>query len=84
MDKYDDLDRNAFQALAAGVASAGQQKRALQFIFSVSGIRELPTYSDNPLELAYNNGRKSVGWHVARMIELVGVTTDPAKPKETK
>lgn len=76
---YEDADVYALQALDAGVASAGQQQRALQFLFRITGLRDMPTYSDNQLEMAYNNGRRYPGWLVAKLIELKGITRDLTK-----
>lgn len=73
---YDDADIAALKALANGTASAGQQARALRFFFYLSGLREMPTYSENSLEMAFNDGRKFVGWWIAKIIELTGVTTE--------
>ena len=80
----EDQDVYALKALAAGVASAGQQQRALRFFLNASGIRDCPRVSDNPLELAFNEGRRFVGWQVARLVELVGITSDqPSQPQDT-
>ena len=77
--QYTENDVHALKALAKGVASAGQQQLALRFFINASGIRDMPTYSDNPLEMAFENGRKYPGWLVAKLVELTGITTDLSK-----
>jgi len=74
--QIDDLDVAALKALAKGTASEPQQKRALRFILHVSGVREMPAVSENERKDAFNNGRRYVGWMVAKLIEMVGVTAE--------
>lgn len=71
---YDELDVAALKALARGDASEAQQKRALRFILFVSGVREMPRVTEKDRLDAFNEGRRFVGWVVAKLIELVGVT----------
>lgn len=73
----EDADVYALKALAQGVASPGQQKRVLSFILNASGVREMPQVSDNPYVDAFNQGRHFVGWQVARLVELTGLTDQP-------
>lgn len=79
---FEEADVHALKALSNGTANSAQQQRAIRFFFNASGLREVPYVSDNPLEMAFNEGRKFVGWHVAKLIELVGVTTDPTTKKD--
>lgn len=72
----DEHDIAALKALAAGNANEGQQKRALRFILHLSGVREMPIVTDSERQDAFREGRRSVGWQIARLVELVGVTVE--------
>lgn len=74
-----ELEVAAMKALAAGVANAGQQKTALRFILNTSGVRDMSVDLENDRVTVFNEGRRFVGWQIAKLIELVGVTTDTQK-----
>lgn len=67
----------ALKALAEGVASAGQQKAALDWIlFDICRLRD-PSYVDGekPLASAHNEGRRMVGLMIAGAIEARPVSS---------
>lgn len=78
-----DSEIKALKAVAVGKASAGQQQLALRFVFNISGIRNAPEVFENPIEQGFDTGKRFVGWQVARLIELTGVTTDTDNQKES-
>lgn len=79
-----DAEVKAMKAVAKGVASAGQQQLALRFIFNVSGIRNAPEVFDTDLQQGFDTGKRFIGWQVARLIELQGITKDVSEVPETK
>jgi hypothetical protein len=76
-----DAEVNALKALAKGLASAGQQQLALRFLFNISGIRNAPEVFDTDLQQGFDTGKRFIGWQVARLVELTGITTDPSETK---
>lgn len=79
-----DSEAKALKAVAKGVASAGQQQLALRFIFNISGIRNAPEVFDTDLQQGFDTGKRFIGWQVARLVELTGLTTDVSEtqPKD--
>lgn len=68
---YTDLDIQSIQAIAAGVASAGQQKRALDWIInSACGAYELSYRSGDPHETSFAEGRRFSGLQIVKMLRL--------------
>lgn len=71
-----EVDVYAIKALAAGKATAGQQQRVLQFLFNLTGIRNEPKIFKTDRELVEDIGKRSIGWQIARIVELTGMTTE--------
>lgn len=72
--EYGAADIEAVQAVAAGVANEGQQKRALDWIINtVAGTYELSFRSDadgGDRETAFSEGRRFVGMQVVKAVNM--------------
>jgi hypothetical protein len=73
------------QALAAGTANEGQQKRALDwFIRTASGAYEVSYRSDadgGDRETAFAEGRRFVGLQAVKLLSLSGSAIDAMSAK---
>lgn len=70
-------DIYALKALTAGVASEGQQKRALQWILKVAcGIGDNTYYPDSERDTTFAEGKRFVG------LEIVSLINMPNPPSE--
>lgn len=78
----EDRDLHALQALAKGVASPGQQTRALRYILHISGVREMGVNFDNVHETYFHQGRRFVGYQISRLLELSGITPASENQKD--
>lgn len=69
--KYDEADIYAVQALAAGVASADQQKRAVHWLLNnVCGTYDETYFADSERNSAYAQGKRHVGLQFVKAIKL--------------
>lgn len=80
---FEPADVYALKALAAGVASEGQQKRALDFVIrTVAQTYDLPFRPGGPegdRATVFATGKQFVGQQIVKLLNL-----DPASlPKET-
>lgn len=68
---YSEYDVRSVQALAAGVATDGQQKHALKFIVeTLSAAYDLPYYPDDR-DTAFACGKQYVGKQIVKMMKLI-------------
>lgn len=75
----DRADVFAMKALAQGMASEGQQKRALEWILKIaSGIADNTYYPDSERDSAFASGKRFVG------LEIMGLINMPTGKLEDK
>ena len=68
---YSEADIYAMQALAAGIASAAQQKRALEWLlYKVCGAYDETYFADSERNSAYAQGKRHVGLQIVKAINL--------------
>lgn len=71
---YDDGINAAIQALAAGIANEGQQKRALDWIINVlCGAHDLsfrPGSHEGDRDTAFAEGKRFVGSQIVKLIKF--------------
>ena len=68
----------AIVALSKGMATEDQQRRAMQWLVHVAARTYHPSFADNPLQTAFNEGRRSVGLALVELTHLpVQATNDP-------
>lgn len=68
---FDKQDMEAIQALAAGTANEGQQKRALDWIvYYAAGTYDMPYRSERSYDTAFACGRMFVGQRIAALLRM--------------
>lgn len=67
---WDKADAYAIKAVAAGMASEAQQKRAIAWVLQASGLRDLSFRPDNTHATAFAEGKRFVGLQIAKLMEL--------------
>lgn len=70
---WDPADATAFQALARGECPPNLQQRALQFIWAVTGIRDVsfrPGGPEGERDSAFAEGKRFVGLQIAKLVEV--------------
>lgn len=63
-------DAYALKAVAEGIASEHQQKRAMGWIMHACGIRDLSFRPDNARATDFAEGKRFVGLQIAKLVHL--------------
>lgn len=63
-------DSLAFKALSEGVANAGQQKRALDYVVRHLAATYDLSYRPNDRDTAFAEGRRFVGLQIVKLVNL--------------
>lgn len=73
----DKSDLFAMKALAAGVATEGQQKRALEWILKVAcGIGDNTYYHDSERDTTFAEGKRFVGLEIVSLLNMPNPPSD--------
>lgn len=82
---YTPDDVTALQAVLAGIANDGQQKRALDFIINnLCGTYEISFRSDadgGERETSFAEGRRFVGLQIVKLLRLNGAAIEQMRKK---
>lgn len=69
--KYDEKVTNALKGLNAGVASAGQQQMALQWIIeTLCGTYDMSYRPDSDRDTVFAEGKRFVGMQIIKQLKL--------------
>jgi hypothetical protein len=81
--RYDEEDVAALKAVAAGNASAGQQKRALSWIVHRAAMTYDEMFVQGQADTTnFLTGRRNVGLQIMKLVNVpVGDLIPPEKPK---
>lgn len=67
---YDNATTEAVQALSRGDATAAQQVAVLRWILEAVTEVAAPNFATSPHEMAFCEGRRSVGVEIARLVHM--------------
>lgn len=67
---FEKADVYALKALAAGVASESQQRRALEWIIKACGVADTTHFPDSQRDTDFANGKRFVGLEIVSKVNF--------------